>query len=530
MPIEEQRRRWRVWPALSLILLLVVAPLAARTLERGNGPEPDTLDPQRAQGLSAQQILRDLFEGLMRDDANGQLVPGAAESFEISADGLRYRFRLRADSRYADGSPVTASDFVHALDRALDPATAAPSAAMLLPIVGAEQKLRGEPVELGVRALDPLTLDIRLTTPRSDFLRRLALPVAMPVQRGAIDKHGGGFTRPGRLMGNGAYLLDAWTPQSTIELVANPHYRRASEVGIARVRYHVTEDAAQEFKRFQAGELDLTETLPPGQLQRLRDEYADRLVIAPAYATFYLGYNLRVPKLGQHRDLREALSLAIDRGILVRYITGNGEVPAYGLIPAAADQAVVYAGADLAPAARLQRAQQLYAQAGYSSDRPLEIEIRYNTSLANRRLGLAVAAMWREALGVRTRLRNEEWKVFVQTRRAAVLIEVFRGGWFADYADPLNFLEPFSSGNALNYTGYADPAFDADIARAAAANGPERAQALQTAEQRLLDAHALIPLYHYSSKHLVSPGVCGYQSHPLDHHPSEFLRWCEAAP
>lgn len=530
MPIDDRRRRWRGWPAFALILLLWVAPLAARTLERGNGPEPDTLDPQRAQGLSAQQILRDLFEGLMRDDATGELVPGAAESFEISADGLRYRFRLRADGRYADGSAVTATDFVYALNRALDPATAAPSAAMLLPIVGAEARLRGEAVELGVQALDPLNLEIRLATPRSDFLRRLALPIAMPVQRSAIDEYGGGFTRPGRLIGNGAYVLASWTPQSTIELAANPHYRRASAVAIASVRYHVTEDAAQEFKRFQAGELDLTETLPPGQLQRLREHYADRLLIAPAYATFYLGYNLRAPKLGQHHDLREALSLAIDRDVLVRYITGNGEVPAYGLIPAAADRAVVYAGADLAPAARLQRAQQLYAQAGYSSTEPLEIELRYNTSLANRRLGLAVAAMWREALGVHTRLRNEEWKVFVQTRRAAVLTQVFRGGWFADYADPLNFLEPFSSGNALNYSGYSDPLFDADLARAAATTGPEREQALRAAEQRLLDAHALIPLYHYSAKHLLSPDLCGYRSHPLDHHPSEFLRWCEAAP
>ena len=153
MPIDDRRRRWRGWPAFALILLLWVAPLAARTLERGNGPEPDTLDPQRAQGLSAQQILRDLFEGLMRDDATGELVPGAAESFEISADGLRYRFRLRADGRYADGSAVTATDFVYALNRALDPATAAPSAAMLLPIVGAEARLRGEAVELlGVEA------------------------------------------------------------------------------------------------------------------------------------------------------------------------------------------------------------------------------------------------------------------------------------------------------------------------------------------------------------------------------------------
>ena len=510
-----------------LLLLMIAAPIAARTLERGNGPEPDTLDPQRAQGLSAQQVLRDLFEGLMRDDAAGQLVPGAAAAFEIDAEGTRYRFHLRADGRYADGSPVTAEDFVYALNRALDPATAAPSAGMLLPIAGAKQRLAGQSVELAVRALDPLLLEIQLTAPRSDFLRRLALPIAMPVQRSAIEAHAGGFTRPGKLFGNGAYQLRAWTPQSTIELVRNPHYRDAANVAIEQVRYHVTEDAAQELKRYQAGELDLTETLPPGQLQRLRTEHAEELVVAPAYATFYLGYNLRQPKLAQH-ELREALSLAIDREILVRHITGNGELPAHGLIPPGDEAAVVYSAAALLPEARLARARALYGKAGYSVDKPLEIELRYNTSLANRRLGLAVAAMWRETLGARTRLRNEEWKVFVQTRKAAVLTEVYRGGWFADYADPLNFLEPFSSGNALNASGYADTQFDADIAIAARESEPDRVTALRAAEQRLLDAHALIPLFHYSSKHLVSREVCGYRAHPLDHHPSQFLRFCSS--
>jgi oligopeptide transport system substrate-binding protein len=517
-----------IWRCLSVVLcLLLAAPLAARTLERGNGPEPDSLDPQRAQGLSAQQILRDLFEGLMRDDASGHLVPGAAASVTLSADGLVYLFALRPEGRYADGSALTATDFVYTFERALDPQTAAPSAGMLLPIAGAAERLAGQTSELGVRALDPLTLEIRLQAPRSDFLQRLALPIAMPVQRGAIGAHGSGFTRPGRLFGNGAYRLLQWTPQSALQLERNPYYRNAAAVAIEQVRYHVTEDASQELKRFLAGELHLTETLPPGQWQRLRVDHASELVVAPAYASFYLGYNLRHPPLAGARDLREALSLAIDREILVRYITGNGEIPAYALIPPIDPGGAVMASAAWTAQQRQQRAQALYASAGYSAQRPLQIELRYNTSLANRRLGLAVAAMWREVLGVQTRLRNEEWKVFVQTRRAGVLTQVFRGGWFADYADPLNFLEPFTSGSALNATGYADAEYDALVATAARLGGAGREQALRQAEQRLLDAQALIPLFHYSSKHLVSKALCGYVAHPLDHHPSEFLHFCD---
>ncbi len=432
------------------------------------------------------------------------------------------------DGRFADGSAVTAADFVYSLERALDPATAAPSAGMLLPIAGAAERLAGKPGALGVRAIDERTLEIRLQAPRSDFLHRLALPIAMPVQRGAIAAHGTGFTRPDRLLGNGAYRLRRWTPQAWLELERNPHYRAARTVAIERVRYHVTEDASAELKRFEAGELHLTETLPPGQLARLRERHADELVVAPAYATFYLGYNLRHPKLVDATALREALSLAIDREILVRHISGNGELPAYALIPPAAPRPPQMAAAAWSAQQRQQRARELYAGAGFDPHEPLQIELRYNTSLANRRLGLAVAAMWQEVLGIDTRLRNEEWKVFVQTRRAGAITEVFRGGWFADYADPLNFLEPFTRGNALNAVGYADAEFDALVARAAASAGADREQALRAAEQRLLDAHALIPLFHYSSKHLVSRSVCGYRAHPLDHHPSEFLRFCAA--
>jgi oligopeptide transport system substrate-binding protein len=522
-------RRWFAAIGLSLCAGLLALAVDAQTLQRGNGPEPDSLDPQRAQGLSAQQVLRDLFEGLMRDDADGQLVPGAAAAVAVDPDGRRYVFSLRTDGRFADGTPVTADDFVHSFERALDPVTAAPSAGMLLPIAGAADRLRGDPVPLGVRALDPLTLEIRLTAPRSDFLHRLALPIAMPVQRSAIEAHGSGFTRAGKLIGNGAYRLVEWTPQAWLELERNPHYRAAGAVAIERVRYHVTEDASQELKRFEAGELHLTETLPPGQLKRLRERHAQELVVAPAYATFYLGYNLRHPKLADATALREALSLAIDREILVEHITGNGELPAYALIPPAGESSARMVAAAWTPAERQRRARERFAEAGFDREPPLLIELRYNTSLANRRLGLAVAAMWEEVLGVDTRLRNEEWKVFVQTRRSGVITEVFRGGWFADYADPLNFLEPFTSGNPLNAVGYADPEFDELVSRAATTIGSEREQTLRAAEQRLLDAHVLIPLFHYSSKHLVSPKVCGYRAHPLDHHPSEFLHWCLSA-
>lgn len=523
------RRRWQsALCGLSGVVLCLGAALAQtapRQLERGNGPEPDSLDPQRAQGLSAQQVLRDLFEGLMRDDASGALVPGAAEQVAVSTDGLEYRFMLRTQARFADGTPLTAQDFVYSLSRALDPATAAPYAASLLPIAGAQARLSGDAgAALGVQAIDERTLLIRLGAPRTDFLRRLTLPVAMPVQRAAIEAHGNGYTRAGRLMGNGAYRLVDWTPQSTLTLERNPHYRDADSVQIERVRYHVTEDASAELKRFEAGELHLTETLPPGQLDRLRQRFGTQVVIAPAYASFFLGINLRQPQL-RNAALREALSAAIDRDILVRYITGNGEPAAYELIPPLGKQThAQLRWASWDASRRHALARQRLEESGYTAA-DLTIELRYNTSLVNRRLALAVASMWKDVLGIDVRLRNEEWKVFVQSRRAGVLTQVFRGGWFADYTEPLNFLENFSGGSALNASGYADQDFDQALSEATR-DPTQAATLLQAAEQRLLDAHVIIPLYHYTSKHLVSRQLCGYAAHPLDHHPSQYLRFC----
>ncbi len=504
--------RW-IW-----LLALLPALGEASALERGNGPEPDSLDPHRAQGLSAQHILRDLFEPLVRERAGGEIQLAAAESVQVSDDGLIYTFQLRTDGRYNDGAPVTAADFQASFERALQATTGAPYAAMLAPIRGATGRLNGGDGELCVEAIDTLTLQICLEAPRGDFLRRLALPIAMPVPK-RMFASGARMTRPGVLLGNGAYQLSDWVPQSAITLTRNPHYRQPP--AIERVRYHVTEDAAQELKRFAAGELHLTDTIPPGSATRLRAEFGDQLRIAPAYATFFLGFNLRQPALA-NPALREALSLAIDRDVLTRYITGNGELPAYSLLP----NRPLPASATAAQfqSERAQRARALFASAGFHRDTAPTIELRYNTSLLNRRLGLAVAAMWREVLGVHTRLRHEEWRSFVVSRREARVTMIYRGGWFGDYQDPVNFLEPFTQNHALNATGFADEPFDLLVTQAAA--GIDAAGAIDRAESRLLHANVLIPLFQYTSKHLVSDQLCGFEAHPLDHHPSSELRFC----
>jgi len=501
-----------VWAAVAC---LAAAPslYASQVLERGNGPEPDSLDPQRAQGLSAHQILRDLYEGLTRIDARGETVMAAAASVEVGAQGRRWCFQLRPDLRWSDGQVLSSADFAAALERALDPQTLAPYSALLEPLQGAKAKLAGAAQSLsGVSTPDAHTLCTLLERPTPDWAARLALPLAMPFRDGPLTE------RPY----NGAYRLLEARPHSHVLLERNPHYAGTRPAQVERVRFHVTEDAAAELNRYAAGELHLTETLPPGQLQRLQDRYAEQVRVGPAYASYYYGYNLTQPPFKDNLALRQALSLALDRQVLTRFISASGELPLARLVPplpGLANDSDVGQQRDLA--------RQRYAQAGYDEDNPLTVELRFNTGLSHRRMALAVAAQWREVLGVHTVLRHEEWKVFVSNRRSRRLTQVFRAGWVADYVDPLSFLEGFVTDSPLNAVGYANPAFDRLIRSASGEIDLEqRGQQLLAAEQLLLADQAILPLYAYTSKHLVSPDLCGFKIHPLDHHPSADLYFC----
>lgn len=526
--------------ALALCGLLVLAPIAhAQVLHRGNGPEPSTLDAHRCQEIACANILRDLYEGLVADGPDGRPIPGMAERWDTSADGRTWTFHLREGLHWSDGSTLDAAQVVASFRRAFAPATAAPLASHFSALRNALPVQRGDlpPEALGVAAPDPRT--VVFTLERSAAMEQLlTLPIAFPVDLRGVATHGAEHTRPGRLVGNGAYRLQAWRPQAQITLVRNPHFREGAP--IPEVRFHVTEDAASELQRFAAGGLHITETLPPQPLDGLRARFGGQLRIAPYLGSFWLGLNLTRPPLGgcadgdadcaaRRRALREALSLAVDRDILVRHVTGFGEAPAHGLVPpgVAGYVPATLPWAGLAREPRLALARQRLADAGYGPDRPLQIELRYNTSTPHRRMALAVASMWREHLGVRVRLRNEEWRVYVRNRRQRAITEVFRGGWIADVDDARNFLALFQGGtdNVLNWSGFDDPAFDALIDAAdSAPDAATRAVHLKAAERRLLAAHAIVPLYFYTSKHLVHADVDGWVDNPLDRHPSRFLR------
>jgi oligopeptide transport system substrate-binding protein len=495
---------------------------------RGNGEEPRTLDPHQAEGLPTAHILRDLFEGLTTITADGDIIPGAAIRWNISRNARTYTFYMRRDKVWSNGEPLTAEDFVYSLRRAASPETASPSASMLLPIKNAREVLAGElPVEeLGVSLLDEHSLQITLTGPTPYFLGLLANPVAYPVNRRNLERFGDEFSQPGKLVSNGAFVLKDWKLRTSIGLEKNRLFREADRTIVDRVVFLPIEDVSAEITMFRSGELDWTSEVPHNQFSWLKRYYPEELVISPWMGSYFLGFNLTDEPFAENPELRLALNLSIDRQIITDKVTQFGELPSYALVPPGVDGYVpaVPAYADLTQEQRNEEARKLYELAGYSSDDPLRVEIRYNSSENHKKIALAIASMWKQALGVNTTLVNEEFRVFIQNRQQKIVTQVFRAGWISDYNDPYSFLEMFRTDDGRNDYGYFNPTFDALLNEV----GTERVRARRErlmfeAERVLLADTPIIPIYSYVTKRLIDRHLRGWQNNVMDYHLTRYM-------
>lgn len=492
-----------------------------QVLHRGNGTEPQTLDPHRAEGVPSSNILRDLFEGLVAEAPNGELIPGAAESWEISEDGLTYTFTLRPDGRWSNGDPVTAHDFEYGLRRSADPQTLSRYSSVLAPIRNARQVIAGEqpPEALGVTAVDERTLVIELETPTPYLLGLLTHSTCYAVHRGVVEEHGSRWSRVGTHVGNGAYRLKDWVVQSHIHVERNRHYWDDANTTLDEVYFYAIENQDAELKRYRADELDITSTIPQKQLKWIRENLAEEFRVTPYLGTYYFGFNTtREPFAGQP-GLRRALSLAVNREIIAHVVSGAGEPVAYGWVPPVrgyAQQVPVEAG--WTQEQREAEAQRLYAEAGYSPENPLKVEVLYNTSDNHKRIAIALRSMWKEVLGVEATLANQEWKVFLETRKRKQETEIFRAGWIGDYEDAYTFAQLLESTNEQNDSGYNNPEYDALLAAASAEpDTARRAEYLQQAERLMLADQPVLPLYFYVTKRMVKPWVSGYEGNIMDH-------------
>ena len=499
-----------------------------QVFRKNNGTEPGTLDPHRAEGVPASNVLRDLFEGLVMEDPSGAYISGAAESWSLSEDAKTYVFKMRENGKWSNGDVVTAEDFVYGLRRSVDPATLSNYSSMLYPIKNARDIVLGKRSSetLGVRANGPTTLIIELEGPTPYFLSLLTHSTTYATHRPSVEKFGARFTRPGNLVGNGAFKLEEWRVQSHIKLVRNTEYWDNKNTTLEEVYYYPIDDVNSSFKRYRAQELDFTETVLAEQLPWIRQCLPGDLKISPYFGSYYYGFNNTQPPFKNKPKLRTALSMAVDRNVITDIILGAGQIPAYSLVPSVKTFKAVPANwSQWTQEQRNQEAQRLYSEAGFSKEKPLEVEILYNTSDNHKRIALAIAAMWKQTLGVKTTLRNQEWKVFLETRRLKQGTQVYRAGWIGDYDDPYTFSQLLHSENEMNHPGYSSEEYDELINLAATKNaGESRLDVLRQAEKTMLEDMPIIPIYFYVSQHLIKPQVSGLEGNVMDHHYSKYVR------
>jgi len=514
-------RHWRsilAGGALATALAVGTAGAASAqtVLHRGTSGEPATLDPHFASGTWENDILGDMFLGLLTEAADGEAIPGAAESWEISDDGRVYTFTLREDGVWSDGEPVTADDFVYSLRRILTPETAAEYAFLLYPIVNAEAINGGEidhAAELGVRAIDDRTLEITLEEPTPYFLEQLTHYTAFPVPRHVVEEHGDDWTDGGTMVTNGAYTLVEWLPQTHVHAEKNENFYDAENVAIDEVYYYPTEDRSAAFRRFRAGELDVNSDFASEQIDFIEENLPDSYRIHPYLGIYYYPINVTDEALSDVR-VREALNLALNREAITDQVLGTGEVPAYSFVPPLPSdyEAAEFGFKDMPYDERLARATSLMEEAGYGPDNPLQITLRYNTSENHRRVAVAAAAMWKE-IHVEADLFNTDVAVHYDDLQENDF-QVARAGWIADFPDPINFLELFDD-NQYNYGRWDNEAFRSILAESAGIqDAAERYGVLREAEAMVLEDFATIPIYYYVSKALVGPHVVNWVDNP----------------
>ncbi|HEY4209877.1 MAG TPA: peptide ABC transporter substrate-binding protein [Steroidobacteraceae bacterium] len=512
----------------TLILLLALTACGGQPasdgaiLVRGDGPEPETLDPQRARTVEAQTVLRDLCEGLTVLDKKAGAAPGIAQSWTVSSDAKTYTFTLRPSARWSNGDRIVAADFVAGFRRLVDPATASEYAEVVNVIVNAEDIIAGKkpPDSLGVAALDDATVTINLVAPTAYLPALVSHDSTCPVHRPTLTQHPDTYARAGTMVSSGAFVLSQWVQGTQIVLKRNPYYWNNAANHIDGVRYLLIADENAELARYRSGELQITAVVPRGQFDWIKANLAAELHISPQLDTYFYAFNLQQPPFKDNLPLRRALSLVIDREKLAQLVLRVGEIPAYGWVPPQVNdyspQSFDYAKTPIAE--RIAEARRLYAQAGYSAGKPLHFELRYNPGEVHEKMALAVASMWKEALGVEVKLTSEEFKSLLQEIESPNNgIQMFRSGWVGDYNDANTFAQYLTSSFGANLPRYSNPEYDSLVRQAAAQpDQAKRRDLLEQAERVVLHDHPLIPLYFYVNKHLVKPEVEGWYDNVMN--------------
>jgi oligopeptide transport system substrate-binding protein len=493
-------------------------------LHWGNGAEPQELDPHIVTGVPEHHIISALLEGLVaKDPFTLEPIPAVAERWDISDDGKLYTFHLRDTARWSNGDALTAEDFVWSWQRALMPALGNQYAYMYGPIKNAEQFSNGsikDFSQVGVKAIDPHTLQITLNNPTPYFLQLLDHYSMFPVHRktietfGAADDRGTLWTRAGNFVGNGPFVLKQWDLNKVIVADKNPLYWDANTVKLNGIRFYPTENTSTEERMYRANQLHRTQNVPVEKIAVYQREKPEHIFLSPYLGTYFYRLNTRLDFFKDVR-VRKALALSIDRDTLVKHVTKGGQLPATVITPP--DTLGYTAHSDLRYDP--ETAKQLLADAGYPNGEGFPpIEILYNTHEQHRKIAVAIQQMWKKSLNINLSLHNQDWKVFLDTE-ASGNFQISRASWIGDYVDPNSFLDMWVKDGGNNRTGWHNEEFDRlvlDIAPAAKTQA-QRYEAFLAAEKILMDAGPIIPIYTYVSMHLQQPSVQGMPGNIMDY-------------
>ena len=479
-----------------------------------SGGEPGSLHPALAQGTHESIILDHVYEGLMKRDENSEIVPGMAESYTMSDDGLTYTFKIREDAKWSNGEAVTAKDFEVAWKYALAPETASDYAYQMYYLEGGQAYNEGTGTAdaVGVKALDEKTLEVKLASPTAYFLELCAFYTYYPVNSKLQEEMGSEWSHDGStFVSNGPFTLTEWNNDESVVVVKNEEYYNKDAVKLNGITFYISEDQNTEWQMYQNGETDININLPQDVLGQLIAENNEELTTEAELSTYYYNFNTTAKPFNNVK-VRKALAMAIDRQLIIDEVAQGGQFPAFAMVPQGvgdADGDFRTNGGDYIEE-NIEEAKKLLeeglAEEGMDS---LEFTVLYNTSEGHKRIAEAIQQMWNENLGANVTLENTEFQVKID-REHALDYEVSRAGWIGDYVDPNTFLDMFTSWSEQNNTGWSTDEYDKLITDAAAEfDVATRMGYLHEAEDMLMEALPVMPIYYYTKSWTTKPYLSG---------------------
>jgi dipeptide transport system substrate-binding protein len=489
-----------------------------KILYLNNGKEPTSFDPAIGFDAVSWNSLNNIMEGLTRLSENHEPEPAAAESWDISEDGKTYTFHLREGAKWSNGDDVTAGDFVYSWKRMLDPKTGSGAAFLAYFIEGGEAFNNGTGTadDVAVKAVNEKTLEVTLTSPQAYFLSVITNPNFFPINEQVATENDQWFTEAETFVGNGPFTLEEWEHDSHFIMAKNEEYWDADAVKLDKVHWAMVDDTNTEYQMFQNGELDVTEIPADLSEQLLKDE---RLVVTDQAGTYFYRFNVTMEPF-QNKKIRQAFALAVDQKLIVDYVTKNQEKEAYGFVSYGFKDP---SGKDFRETngelikTDVEEAKQLLAEGMKEEDYSElpEVTLTYSTSDTHKIIAEALQQMFKDNLGVDVKLANMESNVFT-TDQKALKFQLSRSSFIADYADPINFLENFTTGLSMNRTGWSNTEYDKLINDAKnEADEEKRFEMMYEAEKLLLEEAPIFPIHFENHVHLHNEAISGIIRHPV---------------